>query len=116
MDFAPTYLLGRLRYAIAGFFHHWYVDGSRAFGRKFMLTLTAADQAFAIKITLRYFFQPLYKDYSIVGRVVGVVFRTGRIIAGGIVYALIVVAFAIVYLAWLAIPVAILWYVITGII
>jgi hypothetical protein len=114
MDFAPIYLIQRFFYRIADFFHHWYVDGSRAIGNQFMVTLQATDQTFAIKITLRHFFEPLYKDYSIIGRILGIIFRIGRIIIGGVVYLVIAVAFAIVYVAWLAIPVAILWVAVTG--
>ena len=116
MDFAPAYLVQRFFYRILDFFHHWYVDGSRAIGNKFMLTLEAADQSFAAKITLRHFFEPLYKDYSVIGRILGIVFRTGRIVIGGIVYLLIALCFALVYLVWLAIPAGILFCVFTGII
>ena len=80
-----------------------------------MTTLATTDQSFAIKVTARHFFEPLYKDYSIVGRIMGVIFRTGRIVLGGILYVLITIVFAIVYIIWLAIPAGILWYVITGI-
>lgn len=116
MDFAPVYLVQRFFYRIVDFFHHWYVDGSRSIGDQFMLTLRTADESFAIKITLRHFFEPLYKDYSIIGRILGVIFRTGRILVGGIAYLLISIIFAIVYLAWLAIPALMLWYIATGII
>lgn len=116
MDFAPIYLVQRLCYRIGDFFHHWYVDGSRAIANQFMLTIEAADQSFAIKITLRHFFEPLYKDYSVIGRILGVIFRTGRIILGGVVYLLIVSSFLVVYLAWVAIPAGLLWYVATGIV
>ena len=71
MDFAPIYLAQRFFYRIGEFFHHWYVDGSRAIGRKFMLALSIADQSFAIKVTLHHFFEPLYKDYSVIGRILG---------------------------------------------
>jgi hypothetical protein len=114
MDFAPIYLIQRFFYHIFDFFHHWYVDGSRAIANKYILTLEAADQSFAVKITLRHFFEPLYKDYSVIGRILGFIFRTGRIIIGGIVYLLISAAFAIVYVVWLGIPIAILWCAITG--
>ncbi|HVO28374.1 MAG TPA: hypothetical protein VMT81_00090 [Candidatus Paceibacterota bacterium] len=114
MDFAPVYLVQRFLYRIGDFFHHWYVHGSRAIGNQLMVTLEAADQTFAVKITLRHFFEPLYKDYSIIGRILGVVFRTGRVIIGGAVYLVIAICFAAAYLVWLAIPAAILWYVVTG--
>src|ERR1700722_10341701 len=103
MDFAPVYLLKRFFYHIVDFFHHWYVDGSRAIANKYILTLEVADQSFAVKITLRHFFEPLYKDYSVIGRILGFVLRTGRIIVGGIVYLLISIGFALVYIIWLGI-------------
>lgn len=108
------YLIQRFLFRIGGFFHHWYIDGSRAIGNQYMLTLTAVDQAFAIRITLRHFFEPLYKDYSIIGRILGVIFRTGRILIGGAVYVLVTLAFAIVYIIWIGIPVAILSVAVIG--
>ena len=109
MDFAPFYLIQRFLYRIGDFFHHWYVDGSRAFGNQFMLTLTALDQTFAIAITARHFFEPLYKDYSVIGRILGVIFRTGRILIGSIVYLVVAILFIAVYLLWISIPAVLLW-------
>ena len=114
MAFAPAYLIQRFAYRIIDFFHHWYVDGSRAIANKFMLTIEAADQSFAVKITLRHFFEPLYKDYSVIGRILGVIFRTGRIIVGGAVYLLISIAFAVFYVIWVGIPAGLLWCIATG--
>jgi len=111
MDFSLTYLFQRFFYRIFDFFHHWYVDGSRAFGRTFIATLREVDTVIAIKITLRYFFQPLYKDYTIMGRILGVIFRTGRILVGAAVYTVLIAVFAAAYLAWLAVPAAILLFV-----
>ena len=111
MDFSVIYLARRFLYRFVDFFHHWYVDGSRAIGRHFMTTITAADQSFAVAITLRHFFEPLYKDYSPVGRIMGVVFRTFRVIIGGAAYLVISLIYALVYLAWLSIPSIIIFYV-----
>ena len=79
-------------------------------GRRFMGAITAADQSFAVAITLRHFFEPLYKDYSVIGRILGIVFRAARVAIGGIFYILIALLFAIIYLVWLAIPAVILFY------
>jgi hypothetical protein len=111
MDFSIVYLAWRLLYRFLDFFHHWYVDGTRAFGRRFMVTLTAADRSFAVAITLRHFFEPLYKDYSIVGRILGIVFRLARVVIGGVCYFFLALAFAIAYVIWLAIPAIIIFYV-----
>lgn len=110
MDFSVVYLARRLAYRFLDFFHHWYVDGSRAIGRRFMATMTAVDQSLAIAITLRHFFEPLYKDYSVVGRILGIVFRTGRVLVGGVLYLFLALVFAAAYLAWLAVPAVILFY------
>lgn len=114
MDFAPIYLLQRFFYRIVDFFHHWYVDGSREIGRRFIGALENADRSLAIKITIRYFFQPLYKDYSLVGRVLGIIFRTGRILIGFAVYVTILALFALFYLAWLAVPALAIFYAARG--
>lgn len=112
MDFSVVYLARRLLYRFLDFFHHWYIDGSRVIGRRFMATLTTADQSFAVVITLRHFFEPLYKDYSVVGRIMGIVFRSIRIVIGGVCYFVLALVFAVVYSIWLAIPAVILFYVI----
>ncbi|HEY5221154.1 MAG TPA: hypothetical protein VIJ29_03355 [Candidatus Paceibacterota bacterium] len=110
MDFSVVYLARRFLYRFLDFFHHWYIDGSRVIGRHFMSVITAADQSFAVAITLRHFFEPLYKDYSVIGRILGIVFRTFRILIGGVIYLVIALAFAVVYIIWLAIPAVILFY------
>ena len=110
MDFSVVYLARRFIYRFLDFFHHWYIDGSRVIGRHFMVAITAADQSFAVAITLRHFFEPLYKDYTIIGRILGVIFRTGRVLMGGLVYFVASILFAIFYLAWLAIPPAIAFF------
>ncbi len=110
MDFAPAYLLYRFLYRVFDFFRHWYVGGSRVIGHGFMSVLESADRSFAVRITFKHFFEPLYKDYSIIGRILGVIFRSGRILIGLCVYAIIAVLFIIIYIAWLLIPVIIISY------
>ncbi len=110
MDFAPAYLVARFFYRIADFFHHWYVDGSRYLGHRFWLILQSIDRTFAIRITLIHFFEPLYRDYSIIGRILGVIFRTGRIIIAGVVYFFLTLLFLIIYAAWVLLPIALILY------
>jgi len=114
MDFALVYLGRRFFYRFFDFFHHWYIDGSRAFEHHFVSTLKDADQTIALRITVRHFAEPLYKDYSIIGRILGVIFRSGRILLGLVFYAFIVLAFALVYLIWLSVPAIIIFYAAAG--
>ena len=110
MDFALIYLLRRAVYRFSDFFHHWYIHGTRNSFHYFISMLEKVDQAVAIKVTIRYFFHPLYKDYTILGRILGVIFRSGRILIGLLVYALLIVVFLLIYLAWILIPPTFLFY------
>ena len=110
MSFSLVYLLSRAIYRISDFFHHWYVDGSRVFIHSFISKLENLDKGFALQVTIKHFFEPLYKDYSIVGRILGIIFRTGRIIMGGVTYLFFSIIFAVLYLAWLLFPAAIIVY------
>ncbi|MBU6500420.1 MAG: hypothetical protein KGJ89_01145 [Patescibacteria group bacterium] len=110
MNFALTYLTARFFYRLGDFFHHWYVDGTRSFAHKFISTLENLDKTFAIRITFHYLFQPLYKDYTVVGRLLGFIFRSGRILIGGVIYMFVAAIFLAMYGIWLLIPAAILIY------
>jgi len=109
-DFALGYLLHRFFYRIFDFFRHWYVNGSRMIAHGFISTLEDIDRSFAVKITLEHFFEPLYKDYSIVGRVLGVIFRFGRVVIGAAFYAVVTVFFIAIYLVWIAVPPILLFF------
>jgi len=109
MDFAPLYLFQRFFYRFFDFFHHWYVDGSRVLAHRFVSAFEIMDRDIALKVTVRYFFQPLYRDYTVIGRVLGVIFRTIRIVLGLVVYLVAAVFFLCVYLVWIAIPAIIIF-------
>ena len=114
MNFAPIYLVKRFVYRAFDFFHHWYVDGSRIITNWFLVRFYSFERVFALRETLRFFFHPLFKDYTIVGRVLGVIFRSIRIIIGIFVYGILGGIFVIVYVIWLMIPVGIVARIILG--
>ncbi len=105
MNVALVYLVERFFWRIGDFFHHWYVHGSRKFAHYFVSFLERVDRTLAFKITLRYFFQPLYKDYSVVGRILGIFFRSGRLLIGLFVYVVLGLLFLAIYIVWVALPV-----------
>lgn len=104
MGFAPAYLFARFFYRVFEFFRHWYVDGSRAIVHRFISSLERLDRELAVRVTLTHFFEPLYGDYTFVGRIWGLVFRPVRILLGLALYALVALAFLAAFLVWLAIP------------
>ena len=110
MQFSLIYILHRFLYRLADFFHHWYVHGSRNLFHFFISRLEGLDRTFALRVTLRHLFEPLYKDYTIVGRILGAIFRSGRILIAFVFYLIIAAIFAVVYFVWLIIPPALLIY------
>jgi len=114
MGIAPAYIIQRFFFRLADFFHHWYVHGLRRIALICIDTLANFDKTFALKITLRYFFHPLYKDYTIVGRILGVVFRSGRVLIASALYAVVGLAFLIVAAVWVLIPPFLLIYAISS--
>ncbi len=107
---AIVYLLNRLGYRVLDFFHHWYYHGSRVLTNYFFAFLERLDRGVALKITLKYFFQPLYKDYTVIGRILGVIFRTFRVGIGFVVYGFFGFLFTLIYLAWILFLPAILFF------
>lgn len=84
------------------------MHGSRKIAHYFISTLEEMDRSLAVKVTLKHFFEPLYKDYTIIGRILGVFFRSGRVLIGGVIYILFSVVALAIYLAWLLIPIVVL--------
>ena len=110
MNFAVVYIINRFFYRLIDFFHNWYVHGSKFLIHRFVSVLEEIDRTVAIKVTLRYFFQPLYKDYTIVGRILGIVFRSGRLLVGGLIYLVLILFFVVIYAVWIILPPAVLIY------
>lgn len=105
---AVTYLIQRFFYRIWMFFVHWYVGGYIAIGGRFLNILEYLDQTIALRITLRYFWQPLYRDYSVIGYMIGIPARTVRTLAGVVAYGAVLAVGIAAYLAWAAIPIYLL--------
>ncbi len=99
------YLFSYFFYRIKEFFRHWYVGGSYVFFHQYLSMLESFDQVLAWKVTLKNIFQPLYKDFSFIGYILGFIFRSGRLIVGGFIYICIFVLGAVIYLIWLLLPV-----------
>ena len=108
MSFAPVYLAHRFAYRLYAFIWHWYVGGFWFFLRRTVNSLEYFDRLFALKVTFRYWLSPLYQDYSVLGYILGFIFRTGRLFCGGLVYLLVAGIGAALYLFWAALPIYII--------
>jgi hypothetical protein len=106
--FFVFYLLKQAGFRLVQFLKHWYVDGFLYFWRKTFGVLGGLDRSLAVKITARHWLKPLYQDRTIVGYILGFIFRTGRIIFGSLIYAIIFAIGIGLYLAWALAPAALI--------
>ncbi len=108
MDIFLIYLFDRFIYRISHFIRHWYPDSFFAYSRFVIARLEDLDQTFALKVTLRNLFQPLYQERNPIGYILGFIFRFLRLLIGGVVYGTIIIFAAVLFLMWAAIPAYIL--------
>lgn len=90
---------------IAEFLRHWYWGSAQVYFDFVLERFRELDRFLAFKITLQHFFEPLYGDYSIVGRLIGLPLRLGRLLVGAVVYLVLLAAALVLYLVWLALPI-----------
>ena len=83
---ASSYLLISLFSGLAEwiirFLFFWFVEGPKAYWKRAIDFLLAFEDVWAVGITAKNLFTPLYQDYSIMGRAIGPLFRLGRILIG----------------------------------
>lgn len=107
---ALLFLLERACYRVGDFFHHWYVDGTRAYWHRVHRLYLKLDRVFAVWLTLRHFAEPLYGDYTIIGHILGLFFRSFRVLIGGIIYLLIAPFIILAFCLYAALPIGLLIY------
>lgn len=82
----------------------WYYEVPRWFLKISNRVFTFLDRKFAVVLMLRLWFTPLFGDPNVVGRVIGFIFRSIRIITGSILIFLSELALLFYFLLWLATP------------
>lgn len=108
------YILERYFFRVYYFLYHWYARGFRKASNWTIGYLEKLDYKFALQINLRNIFQPLYQDYSFVGHIMGFILRSLRILIALVIYAMVIIFGAILFLAWAAIPVFAIYQIISN--
>lgn len=102
--FALSYLVQLALSRIAGFFVHWYVDGTRVIRAQYRSLSHTLEETVASREMLHLLFRPLYGDYSFVGRIIGPIFRSLRLLGGVVGHLVLGFAFLIAWLLWVLLP------------
>jgi len=112
----PTYIVVRFVGRLFGFLDHWYRGGTRFFWNQLGDTISSFEGIFAVVLTVRHLFEPLYQDKTVMGYILGFIFRTLRASIGLVVYAFTTVVVFTFYLLWLALPAFAIYKVLGGLI
>ena len=105
-----TYLIRIAFVRFFGFFVHWYRDGLHAWLYAYRQASSSLEEMVASRLMIHLLFRPLYGDYSIVGRIIGPIFRFGRLVIGVIGHILLVAFFGLIIVVWLLIPPLLITY------
>ncbi len=106
---AFIYLGEHFLYRIMEFLRHWYVKSGKIYSNFVLNKLSEIDEVLAWRITLNHLFEPLFKDYSIIGHILGFIFRILRLSVASVVYIIIFAVVIFGYLLWLLIPPTVVW-------
>ena len=109
MALALVYLGNRFLYRIGEFLRHWYKDGFFFFFRRLIDFLERLDRYFALRVTFRYLFQPLYQNYTFIGYFLGFIFRGVKLGIAGFIYFLVILIWLGLYLGWALVPLIIIY-------
>lgn len=104
MNSAPLYLIRHFLFHGAEFLRHWYINSFFIIAHWLMNNLEWLDEILALRVTLKYFFQPLYGDYTILGRILGFLFRFIRIVLALILYPILCIVAFTAYVVWALFP------------
>lgn len=107
------YLGMRAARALAGFVRNWYEGGAFFFEEHLFSTLTQLDRTLALRVTLRYFFTPLYNDRTVIGYILGVIFRSMRVAMASVVYFVLIALYVVLAFVWFAVPPFIIYKIFT---
>ncbi|MEZ4156595.1 MAG: hypothetical protein R3B52_01275 [Candidatus Paceibacterota bacterium] len=108
------YLASALGQKIQGFFTHWYKDSFFFLSEKLHTLLRQLDKTFAVRTSAQYIFQPMYQDRSIIGYILGFIFRSIRIVVGVLLYTFLSLLWISAYIAFISLPIAIISWGIWG--
>lgn len=111
MNSAPVYSIERLFFRIRVFIEHWYVGSFKKYSDFVLNFLSRVDYYLAWKITFRHIFQPLYRDYTFLGYVLGFIFRSIRLFIASVIYLILFAVIIGLYIFWLLIPPIVIYFI-----
>lgn len=86
------------------FFYFWYVRSSKDFWHREIGFLKQIERDIGVMINLKLITQPIFGDYTYAGRVIGPIFRLGRVLIGTIIMLASIFVVILIYIIWMILP------------
>ncbi|MCK5123050.1 MAG: hypothetical protein KAQ87_02790 [Candidatus Pacebacteria bacterium] len=86
------------------FFWFWYVQSSKDFWHREIGFLKQIERDIGVMINLKLITQPIFGDYTYAGRVIGPIFRLGRVLVGTIIMIASIFVVILIYMIWIVLP------------
>ena len=97
-------LLYRFLKGLRNFLYFWYIKSSGDFWRSEISFIKGIERDIGIIINLKLITQPIFGDYTYIGRIIGPIFRLGRVIFGVIMVSFSLCLVAALYFFWILLP------------
>ncbi|MBI2022130.1 ATP-dependent Clp protease ATP-binding subunit [Candidatus Daviesbacteria bacterium] len=82
----------------------WYPDALNLFIRSWVNLLNVLEEDLAVGLMIKLIFVPLFHDSTFIGRVLSLIFRSIRILAGLVAFAFATVIVLLIGLTWFLLP------------
>ena len=86
------------------FFSFWYITSSRSFWHKEVAFIKGIERDIGVLINLKLVFQPIFGDYTYMGRVIGPIFRLSRVLIGLFIMLVSIIVVLMIYSIWIFLP------------
>jgi len=86
------------------FFCFWYLTSSKDFWHREISFLKQIERDIGVIINLKLITQPIFGDYTYAGRVIGPIFRLGRVLIGMAIMIVSIFIVILIYLIWIILP------------
>ncbi len=99
---------------ITNFFYFWYAQGLKKFLNKEINFLKEVGHDSGVIVHMKHLTDPLFGDYTYLGRAIGFFFRIGFIMIGGVIMIASIFASIFLFVIWIILPPIAIWMVISN--
>lgn len=98
------YFFQKVSFYIVDFIKTYFRDGYYFLLKTYQNLFAKLEHKVGLIVNIRYFLIPLWQEYSLPAYLLSIPYRIIRIVFGGIVLILLTLAFGIIYLCWVCLP------------